>query len=402
MAVESPPIIIKRIKKGGQGHHGGAWKVAFADFMVAMMAFFMLMWLLGSTTPEQKAAIANYMNNPLADAGPGGAGANIVLDGGDGILEGNGPSAFPQAGPSDVESPGTGAPSPEAATEIAAHAEMARMEKLLEELKAAVEASESLQPFKDQLLLDITSEGLRVQIVDKENRAMFGQGSPVLENYMREILREVSKVINQVPNKISISGHTDQSPFASNNGYSNWELSSDRANAARRELVAGGIAEGKIGRVVGLASSVLFDKDHPDGPINRRISIIVMNKAAENAVTEGEGRALQSPEAGPKASPAPPSTPKAEEDSPVNADPLEDIAPVLAPPLYDLRDHDLSAADHAPEAETGAPHTIPPEVPTELAGSASAASSPPAALALPAPRPKKIVKIGIAQPRNGS
>ena len=397
MAVESPPIIIKRIKKGGQGHHGGAWKVAFADFMVAMMAFFMLMWLMGSTTPEQKAAIANYMNNPLADAGPGGAGANIVLDGGDGILEGDGPSAFPQAGPSDVESPGIGAPSSEAATEIAAQAEMARMEELLEELKAAVEASESLQPFKDQLLLDITSEGLRVQIVDKENRAMFGQGSPVLENYMREILREVSKVINQVPNKISISGHTDQSPFASNNGYSNWELSSDRANAARRELVAGGIVEEKIGRVVGLASSVLFDKDDPYGPINRRISIIVMNKAAENAVTEGEGRSLQSPEAGPEANPKPSSAPKAEVHSPADAEPLEDIVPTLAPPLYDPRNHDLSVTDLAPAAETRAPLSIPPEVPTELAGSASAPSSPPAALAPPALRPKKIVKIGIAQ-----
>jgi chemotaxis protein MotB len=216
MAVESPPIIIKKIKKGGHGHHGGAWKVAFADFVTAMMAFFMLMWLMGSTTEQQKAAISQYMNDPLAASGPGGAGANPVLEGGDGILEGDGPSPLPQSAPreNNLNTRGAGATSADAAAEIAAQAERSRMEELLEELKAAVEASETLKPFKDQLLLDITSEGLRIQIVDKENRAMFAQGSPVLENYMRELLREVVKVINQVPNRISISGHTDQTPFA--------------------------------------------------------------------------------------------------------------------------------------------------------------------------------------------
>ncbi len=292
MPVESPPIIIKKIKKGGHGHHGGAWKVAYADFVTAMMAFFMLLWLLGSTTEQQKQAISNYMNDPLASTGPGGAGANPVLDGGDGILEGEGPSPFPQATPGEVDEDieGIGAPADEELEKLAEQAERERMESLLEDLKQAIDAGQALKPFKDQLLLDITNEGLRIQIVDRENRAMFASGSPVLEPYAREILREIVKVINQVPNRISISGHTDRTPYASGNGYSNWELSADRANAARRELLAGGMPEDKIGRVVGLSSSVLFDQHNPFSPINRRISIIVMNKAAEAAVSEGEGR----------------------------------------------------------------------------------------------------------------
>jgi chemotaxis protein MotB len=162
-----------------------------------------------------------------------------------------------------------------------------------------------LKPFKDQLLLDLTSEGLRIQIVDKENRPMFAIGSPVLQDYTKGILREVVKVINEVPNRISISGHTDKTPYSSKNGYSNWELSADRANAARRELVVGGLAEEKIGRVVGLSSSVLFDKENPFNPINRRISIIVMNKATEESLTHGEGKAEPEPETDIKPTEAP-------------------------------------------------------------------------------------------------
>ncbi len=384
MAVESPPIIIKKIKKGGHGHHGGAWKVAFADFVTAMMAFFMLMWLLGSTTPEQKAAIANYMNDPLAESGPGGAGANPVLDGGDGILDGSGPAPFPQFAPTESElvDPGAQVPSEELAAELAAQAETARMEELREELKAAIEASDSLKPFKDQLLLDITSDGLRIQIVDKENRAMFAQGSPVLEDYMRQILRQVAEVINQVPNKIGISGHTDQTPFASNNGYSNWELSADRANAARRELVAGGVPEDKIGRVVGLASSVLFDKENPHGPINRRISIIVMNKAAEAAVSEGEGKVIE------------------EQSEEPAAPPTEAIENPFGPP------ENPSAPAPAPapapaqiEAKPSAAHETPPAASTPAAPGPAALAAPPIPAVPPetatAPKAKKIVKISL-------
>ncbi|HMM77485.1 MAG TPA: flagellar motor protein MotB [Gammaproteobacteria bacterium] len=364
MAVEAPPIIIKKIKKGGHGHHGGAWKVAFADFVTAMMAFFMLMWLLGSTTPEQRAAIAQYMNDPLASNGPGGAGKSPVLDGGDGILDGAGPSAFPNEipGEQDFEQPGSGAPAKEKAEEIAAAAERERMESLLEELKKAIEAGQALKPFKDQLLLDITNEGLRIQIVDKENRPMFAVGSPVLQDYTRVILRELVKVINQVPNRISISGHTDRTPYASSNGYSNWELSADRANAARRELIAGGMPEEKIGRVVGLSSSVLFDTANPFSPINRRISIIVMNKAAEEAVSEGEGKS------GEQEAPAMPVD--ASLPPPADRAVLDDVHEPAA----------TAAASPAAAAEAAPPAAAAPEQPP----SAPAAAAPPL---VPAPLP---------------
>ncbi len=344
MAVESPLIIVRKVRKGGHGHHGGAWKVAFADFVTAMMAFFMLMWLMGSTTPEQKAAISDFFNNPVPGEGSGGTNPNPVLDGGAGLLDGQGPSPFPSYRPIDSDTPreDAGAASEILAEKIAAERERERMESLLEELNNAIEAGQSLKPFKDQLLIDITNEGLRIQIVDKENRAMFAQGSPVLENYMREILREIVKVINTVPNRISISGHTDRTPYASSNGYSNWELSADRANAARRELVAGGLPETKIGRVVGLSSSVLFDKENPYSPINRRISIIVMNKAAEEAVSEGEGRQAEGASSNVRAGqptgvtqPAAPPSPASTPGAPAPATPLPpvaDPAPVTAGP----------------------------------------------------------------------
>ena len=315
MAVESPPIIIKKIRKGGHGHHGGAWKVAFADFVTAMMAFFMLLWLMAETTPQQKQAISNYMQDPITASGPGGAGANPVIDGGAGLLDNAGKSVTPQENKPETEEPKEPTTPEEEARKIAEAVERQQLETLREQMEQALSA-QALQPYKDQLLLDITSEGLRIQIVDKENRPMFAQGSPVLQSYTREILHEIVKVIKTVPNKISISGHTDRTPYAATNGYSNWELSADRANAARRELLAGGLEEDKLGRVVGLSSSVLFDKQNPFNPTNRRISIIVMNKAAEEAVTHGEG--AQEDQAIPRSDDLPPPAPKAD---------LEDIPP---------------------------------------------------------------------------
>ena len=401
MAVEAPPIIVKKIKKGGHGHHGGAWKVAFADFVTAMMAFFMLMWLLGSTTPEQKAAIANYMNDPLATSGPGGSGKSPVFDGGDGILDGTGPSAFPQnlPGEQDFENPGTGAPSDDQAEEIAAQVERERMESLLEDLKKAIDAGQALKPFKDQLLLDITNEGLRIQIVDKENRPMFAVGSPVLQDYTRVILRELVKVINTVENRISVSGHTDRTPYASTNGYSNWELSADRANAARRELVAGGMPEEKIGRVVGLSSSVLFDKANPFSPINRRISIIVMNKAAEDAVSEGEGHGEETDNAPPFDENLPPPAERAAlddetADEPTAAsDTLTPDPPAAAP--ADAASESVAmaapATDPAPASGTPTAMATLPAAAAAAGGAAAAAvaappttAPPPAAAAPPA------------------
>lgn len=160
-----------------------------------------------------------------------------------------------------------------------------KMESLLGELKETTSAGQALAPFKDHLLLDITSEGLRIQVVDKKNRSMFDNGSDQLKGYTKVILREIATVINKSENRISITGHTDVRPYANNGGHSNWELSTERANAARRELVNAGLADNKIARIVGLGASVLFNKEDPYDPINRRISIVMMNKATDDGLT---------------------------------------------------------------------------------------------------------------------
>lgn len=304
----APIIVIKRVKKGGHGHHGGAWKVAFADFVTAMMAFFLLLWLLGSTTEDQKRGISDYFMNPVGQEGVAGASNSIIdMGGGMNIPSGAGENPdqlFPEegieadSGKQTLDDPEF---DPQSLSEQALELELQRLEQLKEQLERAIEQSEQLAQFKDQLLLDITSEGLRIQIVDKENRPMFDLGSSTLKIYTRAILREIVGVISLVPNRISISGHTDQSPFISREGYSNWELSADRANAARRELVTAGLPEAKLGRVVGLASSVLFNKEEPLHATNRRISIIVMNKAAEDSLSY-EGDPLAEPAPHPDAS----------------------------------------------------------------------------------------------------
>ena len=280
------PIVIRRVKKKAAGHHGGAWKIAYADFVTAMMAFFLLMWLLGSTAKGDLQGIAEYFQTPLQVAFSGGSGAgdasHVIKNGGKDLtrLEG-------QIKQGELNSPRR------SYNLKAAQQELARIEKqqLIElkgRLQASIETLPALRPFKNQLLIDITIDGLRVQIVDEQNRPMFAIGSATLQPYTREILREIAKVLNEVPNRISISGHTDAHPYSGGQlGYSNWELSADRANASRRELLAGGIEESKIARVVGLSSSVLFDPEAPRNPINRRISIIVMNKRAE---AEAAGR----------------------------------------------------------------------------------------------------------------
>jgi chemotaxis protein MotB len=281
-----PPIIVKRVRKRGHGYHGGAWKVAYADFVTAMMAFFLVMWILGAGTREQKAAIADYFKNPSMTPGnatiappgrmgPGGASDAAVQLGGAMDLS-HGPGK-------DRHNAPPGAASKEEMDKRARAQEKARLQELMQQLNAAIQNSQALAPFKDQLLLDITSEGLRIQVVDKLNRPMFDTGSAKLRDYTRAILGELGDFINRVPNRISITGHTDDAPYANEKDYSNWELSTDRANAARRALLAGGMEKGKTARVVGLAASVPLDRTHPDNPINRRISIIVMTKEAEAA-----------------------------------------------------------------------------------------------------------------------
>ena len=282
------PIIVKRVKKHAAGHHGGAWKIAYADFVTAMMAFFLLMWLLGSTTSGDLKGISEYFQTPLKVALMGGSGSgdssSLVKGGGQDLTRAEG-----QFKKGEIRE------EKKIINLKAAEAELAQQEKvklrdLKERIESAIESNPALKPFRKQMLLDITTEGLRIQILDENNRPMFASGSAQLQPYTRDILREIGKALNDVPNRISISGHTDaQSYSGRDKGYSNWELSADRANAARREAIGGGLQENRVLRVVGLSSAVLFDADNPLNPINRRISIIVMNKRTEEAVSKDGG-----------------------------------------------------------------------------------------------------------------
>ncbi len=276
------PIIIRRKKKGGHGgHHGGMWKIAYADFVTAMMAFFLLMWLLGSVSQADLNGIADYFNQPLKVAMAGGSSSgqsNSVIVGGSEIsLQ----SKQMRSGSTQRE------PDRDARIRYEA-AERARLEVLKQKLESVIFDSEALRPFKNQILLDLTDEGLRIQVVDAQNRPMFDVGKTVLKDYSQAILVELARALNGVENRLSLSGHTDSSLYSSGNaGYSNWELSADRANAARRAMLAAGTQPNKILRVVGLADSVPFDAQDATSPSNRRISIVVMNRRSEEYVKTG-------------------------------------------------------------------------------------------------------------------
>jgi chemotaxis protein MotB len=332
---ERPIIIVKKRKKGGHAHHGGAWKVAYADFVTAMMAFFMVMWLVTAVSKEQRAAIFDYFKNPSMEPGkspkpapgqmgPGGASTSpINLHGGLDAMrpavtkqKDVGGTAAPMLSRNDASQDGSSKTkstdhtlTPEEAAAIQQAAEHKALESLMLQLRQAVDNSQALQPFKDQLLLDITPEGVRIQIVDAQNRPMFDVGSANLRDYTTAILRELAPYLDSVPNRISLTGHTDIRPYPSSNGYTNWELSADRANAARRALTAGGLPDGKISRVVGLSSSVLFNKEQPQSPINRRISIVVMTKQAEEAALKTDVASADTPTPAPTVSPTPMTTP---------------------------------------------------------------------------------------------
>ena len=286
------PIVIKRIKKVAAGHHGGAWKIAYADFVTAMMAFFLLMWLLGSTAKGDLSGIAQYFKTPLKVALAGGSGSgdsSSIIKGGGKDLSRNSGQVKEGETPPERKLISTKAAQEEFQRKEREE-ELARLKEMKANIEKSIENNAKLRQFKSQILLDITSEGLRIQIVDEKNRPMFQSGSAQLEPYTREILHAIGQTLNDVPNKVSISGHTDASLYGGGDkGYSNWELSADRANASRRELLAGGMSDDKIVRVVGLASAVLFDKKDPLSPSNRRISLIVMNKKAEEAASHDGG-----------------------------------------------------------------------------------------------------------------
>ncbi len=280
------PIIVKRVKKGGHAAHGGAWKIAYADFVTAMMAFFLLMWLLGSTSEGDKKGIADYFQSPLKVAlmggGSGAGDASSVIKGGGTDLSRQGG----QVKKGDIEAERK-TYNLRALKAEQRKAEQARLSELKEKMADVIANSPKLAEFKSQVRLDMTREGLRIQIVDDQKRPMFDSGSADVQPYMREILRAIGSVLTEVPNRLTLEGHTDAKPMGSGLGYSNWELSSDRANASRRELLAGGLDDARILRVQGLSASVPFEKQDPFDPINRRISIIVMTRDAVDRFFQG-------------------------------------------------------------------------------------------------------------------
>ena len=276
------PIIIKKVVKGGHAVHGGAWKIAYADFVTAMMAFFLMMWLIGSTTEGDKKGIADYFQSPLKVAlmgGGSGSGdsSHVIKGGGEDITRSTG-----QVKRADTDA--------EKSTfnlrklkEEQIRAEAARLKELQEKVERELRNNPKTAEFANQIKIDMTRDGLRIQIVDALARPMFDSGHAVIKPHMRDLLRAIGSVLVEVPNRLTLEGHTDAQPFSGGErGYSNWELSADRANASRRELLAGGLPEDRVLRVLGLASSVPFTRDDPLDPQNRRISLIVMNREAED------------------------------------------------------------------------------------------------------------------------
>ncbi len=277
--MEEQPIIIKRKKVVAGGHHGGSWKVAFADFATAMMAFFLVLWLTATASPEQKKAVEGYFRDPVGFT-EGGSPNPVDLEGSASVVN----EASPDIESSQIQI------EDEVVDELSETLEQRRMQELFQELKEQIKQDETLQEFKDQLLIDITDEGLRIQIVDRSGRPMFDSGRAELKYYSQVILFGLAKTLGSVNNKLSITGHTDSTPFSGRPGYTNWELSADRANTARRALVAGGVRQQQIARVVGLSDSVLFDNEDPNAPVNRRISIIVLNKKTVDNIQSSAGQ----------------------------------------------------------------------------------------------------------------
>lgn len=258
------PIIIRR-KKVVHRRHGGSWKIALADFMTALMALFLVMWILSVASPEQREGVAEYFRTPLATAITGGSGSaqtsNVIPGGGPDPVHAEGERARidlrTQTRPSDVQ--------------------RHFFTDLQRRIESALQEDPELRHLRSQMRFDMTREGLRIQLLDTDQRPMFDVGSDRVAPYMRNLLRTMAPLLNELDNDLSIGGHTDSTPFAGGyRGYSNWELSNDRANASRRELVAGGFESGKLLRVSGFADRVPLPDLEPQDPANRRIELLLL------------------------------------------------------------------------------------------------------------------------------
>ncbi len=346
------PIIIKRIKKGGHAVHGGAWKIAYADFVTAMMAFFLLMWLLGSTSEGDKKGISDYFNAPVKVSLMGGAGAgnsNSILPGGGRDLS----ASIGQTDGGDAERAAKLMGAQMARADQARRDEM-RIEALQRKLVSVITNNPSLAEYASQIQLDKTPDGLHIQIVDEQNRPMFDTGSALVKPYMRDILRAIGASLGDVENRIALAGHTDATPYGSGErGYSNWELSADRANASRRELVAGGLPDDKLLRVEGLASSQLRTPQTPSDPVNRRISIVVLTQEAEERLMPA---ARSAPAKLPASSaPGAAAVPVAAPTTGAPDTPAPSDAPAPSAPAAGAKTAPLQIASDLPKLSAGAP-----------------------------------------------
>jgi len=292
-------VIVKRIKKSGHGgHHGGAWKVAYADFVTAMMAFFLLMWLINTTTPEQKRGIADYFApQSIAQtlSGSGGVLGGKVMGeesaragGATAILRKNSPSAphstvhtaqdsSPQGAASQGQSGDTQSQSSDN-TERASSQD-GEFTHAAEAIHQAIQDNPDLAELSKQVMVDQTPEGLRIQLVDQDGRPMFQRGTAEPMPYTKRLIAEIGKIIDRLPNRISISGHTEATPFSGASGTTNWELSAARANAGRALLAAGGLVSDRVYEVAGKAGSEPLLPEDPNASANRRLSIVLLREA---------------------------------------------------------------------------------------------------------------------------
>ena len=389
---DKAPIVIKRVKKGGHGFHGGVWKIAYADFVTAMMAFFLLMWVLGSTTRGDLAGISAYFQNPLRVAVDGGAGSGdatrLIKGGGESMMHAQGQEAKADSDSTQRSKSTTAAQEPDdearkyqfdsksknpgstqgvqdgvgnekggaqgatsgasgasqggaqgaaggaqGAAAAAAKENAQAQQQVKAEIERAVKSDGELSKIKNQLMMDITSDGLRLQIVDEKNRPMFESGGTVLADHIRRLMRIIGKVVGETNFAIKVEGHTDSKGTGSDSGRGNWELSTERANAARREMVSGGLRADQVAQVVGYADKLRVNKDDPSDPINRRISITVLANTAAGPKTKAPGtEALGGLSGGimPGASPASADASGAPAAPPLAAPTQPDSAPKMA------------------------------------------------------------------------
>ncbi|HGM6601836.1 TPA: flagellar motor protein MotB [Serratia marcescens] len=341
MKQNHPVVLVRKRKSHHAAHHGGSWKIAYADFMTAMMAFFLVMWLLAIASPQELTQIAEYFRTPLKVALTSGDKSSSESS----PIPGGGDDPTQQHGlvKKQVDSPDS-------------RAEELRLNKLREKLDELIESDPRLKALRPHLLINMMDEGLRIQIIDSQNRPMFKTGSAQVESYMRDILRAIAPILNDLPNKISLSGHTDDIPYATGErGYSNWELSADRANASRRELIAGGLAEGKVLRVVGMAATMSLKQHGADDAINRRITVLVLNKQTQEGIEHenAESNALDIAQPDSLKQLAPSATAPASQTPESSTTALEPAAPTPnAPPQASPA---IAPADQAPEPPAAAP-----------------------------------------------